>query len=98
MKALTLPLPKNTDDEIIEIALSVGKDKKKYNFRLESFLWEVEDELQNVKDSTSVSLAKISRLKKSIESYDSSWELVQIFAPSGKSDRIRVLYKQNVKD
>ena len=93
MKALTFPLPDNTDDEIINIELSFEKSKKTYKYRLESFLWEVEDELHYIKDSTSISLSRITRLKKSIENYDNAWELVQIFAPLENSDKIRVLYK-----
>ena len=85
MKALTLPLPENTDDEIIEIELFVGNNKKKYNYRVESFEWELDDDLKEINDSTSVSLAKISKLKKIIENYDDAWELLQIFATTEKS-------------
>ena len=94
MKALTLPLPENTDGEIIDIELSVGKNKKKYNYKLESFAWEIDNNLKEINDSTSVSLAKISRLKNIIENYDEAWELLQIFAATEKSNKIRVLYRK----
>jgi len=96
MKALTLPLPENNDDEIIEIELFVGNNRKKYNYRVESFKWELSNEFKEINDSTSISLAKISRLKKIIENYDNAWELLQIFAPSEKLNRIKVLYKKTI--
>ncbi|MBN1252377.1 MAG: hypothetical protein JXR51_16245 [Bacteroidales bacterium] len=94
MKTLTIPLPANNEDEIIDIELFVGLDKKKYEFRLESFLWETDDELSKIRDNTSISLARITRLKKSIEEYDKNWDLVQIFAPIENNNRIRVLYRK----
>ena len=94
MKSLTLPLPKNTEDEIINIELFVGDSKNKCHFRIESFEWKLDKELEIENDSTSVSLSKISSLKKSIENYDKEWELLQIYAITEQSNRIRVLYKK----
>jgi len=94
MKQINLPLPYIKDDEPVEISMLVGKEKKEVYFKVVPFMWEDEDELSGGKDSTSISLARISRLKKSIENYDKSWELLQIFAPLENSKFIQVLYRK----
>jgi hypothetical protein len=94
MREISLPLPILKDDEIVEIVLTAGKSGKLEEFRYEAFPWDVPAELSECKDETSLSLARISRLKKAIESYDKSWELIQIFAPLERSGVIRVLYRK----
>ncbi|MFN8254692.1 MAG: hypothetical protein U0W24_03325 [Bacteroidales bacterium] len=94
MREICLPLPILKDDEIVEIILTTSKSGKKEEYKYEAFPWDVPDELSECRDETSLSLARISRLKKSIESYDKSWELIQIFAPLERSKVIRVLYRK----
>ena len=94
MNQINLPIPNINNDEHVEINMLVGKEKKEVHFKVVPFVWEEEDELSDKKDSTSVSLARISRLKKSIENYDKSWELLQIFAPLENSKFIQVLYRK----
>jgi len=94
MREISLPLPVFQENEQIEINVNIGKSRKIQNYKIESFRWECEDELSNKTDKTSMELARISRLKKSIENYDKSWELVQIFAPLENSEFIRVLYRK----
>lgn len=96
MKQVNLPLPPVEENEPVEINVLIGERKEEVKYKIESFLWDVEDELSKVKDSTSVSLARIARLKKSIENYDKSWELLQIFAPLENSQYIRVLYRKRI--
>lgn len=96
MKQLNLPIPYINEDEPVEINMLVGKEKKVVYFKVVPFLWDEEDELSGQKDSTSLSLARISRLKKLIENYDKSWELLQIFAPLENSKFIQVLYRKRV--
>ena len=94
MKEVSLPLPPTKEDEPIEIKVSLGLERKEIDFKVVPFIWDNEDELSENKDDTSVSLARISRLKKSIENYDKSWELLQIFAPLEDAKFIRVLYRK----
>ena len=94
MKDLCVPVPDFGEDEIADIELRVGDKKNHYSFWVESFPWEVEDELSVADDDVSTSLARIHRLKRSIESYDKNWELIQIFAPSENSQYIQVLYRK----
>lgn len=95
MKDLCVPIPHLNDNQIAQLEVTVGQEKLKYEFRVESFLWEVEDDLvTHTSDHLSRSLARITRLKKAIETYDKEWELIQIFTPSEHSKFIQVLYRK----
>jgi hypothetical protein len=94
MKDLCVPIPDFGEDEIADIELRVGDEKISYSFRVESFPWEVEDELSVSNDDVSASLARIYRLKRSIEGYDKDWELIQIFTPNDNARHIQVLYRK----
>ncbi len=94
MKDLCVPIPDFGEDEIADIELRVGDKKISYSFRVESFPWEVEDELSVTDDDVSASLARIYRLKRSIEGYDKNWELIQIFTPNDSARHIQVLYRR----
>jgi hypothetical protein len=61
---------------------------------VESFPWEVEDELSVANDDVSASLARIYRLKRAIEGYDRDWELIQIYTPNENARYIQVLYRK----
>jgi hypothetical protein len=94
MKDLCVPIPHFGEDEIADIELRVGEEKISYSFRVESFPWEVEDELSVADDDVSASLARIYRLKRAIEGYDKNWELIQIFTPNDNARYIQVLYRR----
>lgn len=94
MKDLCVPIPDFGEDEIADIELRVGGKKIIYSFRVESFAWEVDDELSIANDDVSASLARIYRLKRSIEDYDKDWELIQIYTPSENAQHIQVLYRR----
>ncbi len=95
MKELCVPVPRFGEQQIAELELRVGEEKVLYNYRVESFPWETEDELsEQGDDHISKSLKRIYRLKKTIEEYDPSWELIQIFNPSENASHIQVLYRK----
>ena len=94
MKDLCVPIPNFGEDEIADIELRVGDKKMSYSFRVESFPWKVDDELSVTDDDVSASLARIYRLKRSIEGYDKNWELIQIFTPNDSAKHIQVLYRR----
>jgi hypothetical protein len=94
MKDLCVPIPNFGDNEIADIELRVGDKKISYSFRVESFAWQIEDELSVANDDVSTSLARIYRLKKAIEGYDKKWELIQIFTPGDDATHIQVLYRR----
>jgi hypothetical protein len=94
MKELCVPVSHLHEDEIAEIRLTIGGRDTTFNFRVESFPWEVQDELSRFDDAISLSLARIERLRNAIKDYDPEWELIQIFTPSEKSKFIQVLYRK----
>ena len=94
MKELCVPIMHFGEDESAEILLKVGGNEVQYNFRVVSFDWDIEDEFSNGADELSKSLARITRLKKSIKNYDSAWELIQIYTPLDDAKYIQVLYRK----
>jgi len=94
MKEINIPIPDITENETAEVEVNVRGRKLKYNFRVVSFPWEEEGKLSVIKDPLSISLARIYRLKKRIESYDNNWELIQIYKPSKNADHIHILYRK----
>jgi hypothetical protein len=97
MKEICIPIPYLKDQEIAEVVVAVAGQKIRYNFRVESFLWESENEFSYLSDPLERSLARIYRLKSAIEGYDKDWELIQIFNPDEHSDHIHVLYRKKLK-
>ena len=95
MRELSIPLPNIDDDDQIHIEVSVGNKKQKHYFRLESIPWEANNEnKRKSKNEELSSEERIDILKKAIENYDKSWELIQIFAPLEKSLNIHILYRK----
>ncbi len=97
MKDLCVPIPNFGENEMAEIEIRVGDQKVEYNFKVESFLWEVDDDLTDEDDDVANSLARITRLKTAIRNYDPEWELIQIFTPSENASHIQVLYRRMKK-
>ncbi len=87
MKDVSIPLPDFVDRQIAEIEVKINGKKRQYNFRVESFRWEPDDEEWSVDD-------KIKLLQTELANYDKSWELIQIFRPKENSRFIQVLYGQ----
>lgn len=97
MKEICIPIPYLKDQEIAEVVVEVAGKKIKYNFRVESFLWEKNNEFSSLSDPLERSLARIYRLKNAIDGYDKNWELIQIFNPDENADHIHVLYRKKLK-
>jgi len=98
MKDLCISVPYLKEDQIAEVELTFGTRKIQYSFRVESFPWEVEDDLSNPSDDAITrSLKRITRLKNAIKSYDKDWEVIQIFNPSENASNIQVLYRKKIK-
>jgi len=87
MKDVSIPLPDFVDKQIAEIEVKINGKKRQYNFRVEAFRWEPDDEELSVND-------KIKLLQNELANYDKSGELIQIFRPKENSKFIQVLYRQ----
>jgi hypothetical protein len=94
MNELCIPLPLTEQGQIAEVEVKIGENKKNYHFRLESFLWDLGNKRTGGIESISETAARIDNLKRSIESYDDKWELIQIFTPDPGSKYIQVLFRQ----
>lgn len=70
--------------------------KIQFDFRVESFPWfgeeEIDDEI-NINNS----FEKIEHLKKIIKEYNNGWELIQIFTPRPKAQYIQLLFRKKKK-
>ncbi len=87
MKEISIPLPDFLDKQIAEIEVKINGKKRRFNFKVESFRWEPDDEVWLIED-------RIKMLQQRIETYDKSWELIQIFKPKDDSKFIQVLFRQ----
>ena len=96
MRELCIPIPIEIGAELAEIEVKIGKTNLKFQYRLESFHWEVDD--KDIKDGITEDLLKIYKLKKTIAEYDKYWELIQIYTPAEKAIIIQILFrkKQNI--
>lgn len=97
MKEICIPIPYLKDNDVAEVEVVVAGKKIKYDFRVESFPWEVENEFSSLADPLERSLARIYKLKNAIEGYSKEWELIQIFNPNENADHIHVLYRKKLK-
>lgn len=73
--------------QIVEIEEKINGKKKQHNFRAESFRWEPVGGIWDVG-------SKIKMPQDGSEKYEESWQLIQIFRPTGDSKFIEVLYRQ----
>jgi uncharacterized protein YtpQ (UPF0354 family) len=78
MRELCIPI--DIGAELAEVEVKIEKTNQKFQYRLESFPWEVDD--KDIKDGITVDLLKIYKLKKTIAEYDKDWELIQIYTPA----------------
>jgi hypothetical protein len=96
MREICIPIPNLRNSEIAEVEVTLAGQKIKYNFRVESFPWELNQEFSLITDPLEKSLARIYKLKSAIEGYDKAWELIQIFNPDEHADHIQILYRKKI--
>ncbi len=87
MKDVVIPLPDFLDKQFAEIEVKINGKKRQFNFRVESFRWEPENDVWLVED-------KIKMLQEELKNYNEIWELIQIFKPKEGSKFIQVLFRQ----
>ena len=93
MKDLTIPIPNDGNTDRVEVQVKVGAKRIQYDFRVESFPW-LSDEDINEEINITKSFEKIDHLKKIIREYNNGWELIQIFTPRPKAKNIQLLFRQ----
>jgi hypothetical protein len=96
MKEICIPIPYLKGNEIAEVEVTLAGKRIRYDFRVEAFPWETENEFSSLSDPLERSLARIYKLKSAIEGYSKEWELIQIFNPETNADFIHVLYRKRL--
>ncbi|QQS35416.1 MAG: hypothetical protein IPM56_14355 [Ignavibacteriales bacterium] len=92
MSEICVPIPHFAGKDIAEVEVKIGDNKTQFNFRLESFPWQSDEDLDDARKNSAEE--KILSLKSMIESYDKGWELVQILTPPTGAKHIHVLFRQ----
>jgi hypothetical protein len=94
MRDLCIPIPEMVEKKLMEVEVSISGEKRKYNFRLESFDWGIDENLPQ-KEKESEMNKKIDNLKKELGDYNKNWRLIQIFNPSPNAKYIQCLFREN---
>lgn len=91
MGEICIPLPQVKGGQKADISVSIPGEEKTQIYRVECFSFEKSDQQDsNYRYNEQIFLS----LKDKIEHYDGKWELLQVFAPEGKNNLIKVLYRQ----
>ncbi|MBT5527864.1 MAG: hypothetical protein HOK35_01765 [Cytophagia bacterium] len=93
MNELCVPLPVLEENQVAELEVTIGDKKERYNFRVESFKW-LRDEKASLDSQLDFTTKRIEKLKSSIEGYDKTWEIIQIYTPSPGANFIQVLFRK----
>lgn len=96
MKEICIPISNLGEDEIADVTVTIGGKKLSYSFRVESFPWSINPVQTGTGDDDTqhATLEQITQLRSSLASYDSGWELIQIFTPRAGATHIQVLYRK----
>jgi hypothetical protein len=94
MREINIPIPNITDNEQVAIEVVLDKKNIKLFFRLEPVALDINQIDMELINKNLGSVYRVEKLKKVIENYDKSWELIQIFAPLEKTGNIHILYRK----
>jgi len=90
MNEICLPMPRFEETNTAEVAVKIGGKQEKFNFRVETFPWIVPETNDSGEDF------RFRNFKSHVESYDKTWELIQIYNPKATADTIQVLFRQRM--
>lgn len=88
---ICIPLPEKSNGKTINVAVEVGCEELKLQFRIESFPWCVEKKEYKISETE-----MIERFKKRLQEYAPDWDLIQIYSPAPDDDYIQVLYRRKM--
>lgn len=89
MSDICIPLPELIGGQKAEIKVKLYSENMQTEYRVEVF---TADRSEKNQDLTNDVVFK--SLKEYIDNYDKSWELIQVFAPQGEKNEIKVLYRK----
>ena len=87
MNEICIHVPSLRDDQTVEVEVTIDGRKRLMNYRVKTFDWTL---------GGSDPEHRIERLRSMINSYDPSWELVQIGIPDGHM--VPVMFRQRVAE
>lgn len=90
MGEICIPLPKVKGGQKAEITVRMPNGEQMVNYRVECFSFNNGGDDENKPYNEKI----YHSLKDKIEHYDGKWELLQVFAPEGSDNLIKVLYRQ----
>ncbi len=94
MREICIPVPAFGNDQIAEVTLTIDNKKVSYSYRVESFPWRIESEIDDEDEHNHATLEQIEMLRKSLASYSREWELIQIYTPAKSATHIQVLFRK----
>ncbi len=94
MNDICVPLPRLPEATHAEVEVKVAGRTRSFNYRVESFDWRPDEGTPGHERFSHLRTDRINKLKRSIEGYDKSWELVQIYNPGPRDRHIQVLFRQ----
>ena len=86
MKEVCIPISDLKENDLAEVEVRIPKRKLIWKYRIEPF------EIAFREEAGTEEL-QIEKLRKKIKSYDSNWELIQIFDSDKSSGYIQLLYR-----
>jgi len=87
MSEITIQIPSLREvKQMIEIEVKINGERKRFNYRVETFKWEENREPEE----------RIDNLKKMIKSYDRKWRLIMIGNPH--EDIIPIMFRERVEN
>ena len=94
MADICVPVPRFKEKRTAEVEVKFEGKTQTFNYRVESFDWEVEEE--STKEDyaqPSITEFRIGRLRDNINSYDKDWVLIQIYNAKPTDKFIQVLFR-----
>lgn len=85
MNEICIHVPSLSEDQTVEVEVTVDGKKRLMNYRVKSFDWTL---------GGTDPERRIERLRTMINSYDPQWELVQIGPPDGHM--VPVMFRQRI--
>ena len=90
MREICIPVPSIPEGQVADIIFRLEGKEISFSYKLECFPWEME----NADARATTTFDKIVRLRESIATLSSEWELIQIYTPDPKATHIHVLFRK----
>ncbi len=90
MGEICIPLPVMKDGQKAEISILLPEKEETVTYRIEAYSFRNNKLTWTTQNNNDI----YNSLKRKIDHYDAKWELLQINAPEGDNNLIKVLYRK----